>query len=63
MEIDLYWYLNGTNNKWMHDLSDHLMVHFETLISLASMTYIAELDAYILHPRDENDFHDFTNES
>ena len=63
MEIDLYWYQNGTNNKWTHDLSDHLMLHFEIVISLASMTYIGELDAYTLHPRDEKDFHDFANES
>ena len=63
MEIDLYWYQNGTNNKWTHDLSDHLMVQFETMISLATTTYIVELDAYKFYPRDEKDLNNFANES
>ena len=33
-----------TNNKWTYNLTNHL-------IALVSMTYIADLDAYELHPR------------
>ena len=29
---------------------DHLRVYLETIIALASMTYIVDLDAYELHP-------------
>ena len=31
----------------------HLRVDLETIIALASMTYIVDLIAYELHPRDE----------
>ena len=41
----------GTNNKWTYDLMDHLRVDLETIIALASTTYIVDLDAYELHPR------------
>ena len=52
----------GTNNKyWTYDLTDHLMVHLETIIALAFMRYIVELDAYELHPGDEKVFDDFIN--
>ena len=43
----------GTNNKWTYDLTNHLMVDLETIIALASMTYIVDLDAYELHLGDE----------
>jgi hypothetical protein len=42
-----------TNNKWTYDLMDHLRVDLETIIALASTTYIVDLDAYELHPEME----------
>ena len=41
---------------------DHLMVDLETIIALASMTYVIDLDAYELHLGDEQVFIDFINE-
>ena len=37
------------------------MVDLETIIMLASMTYILDLDAYKLHPKDEKNFNNFIN--
>ena len=53
MEIGLWWYQKGTNNKWNYYRIDHLMKDLKTIFALASMTYIVDLDAYELHPRDE----------
>ena len=41
---------------------NHLMIDLETTIVLASMTYIVDLDAYELHPRDGKVFNNFINE-
>jgi hypothetical protein len=42
------WYKKGTNNKRTYDHTNHLMeLHSDTIITLASMTYIANLDAYL----------------
>ena len=49
MDIGSYGYLKGTNNKCTYKLTDHLMVNIETIIALASMAYIVDLDAYELH--------------
>ena len=38
------------------------MVDLETIISLASMTYIVDLDAYVLHPGDEKVLNNFIDE-
>ena len=38
------------------------MVDWETIIALAFMTYIVDLDAYELPPVDEKVFNDFINE-
>ena len=38
------------------------MISLETIIALASMTYIADLNAYELHPGDEKIFNNFNNE-
>ena len=38
------------------------MIDLETLIALASMTYIVNLNASELHPRNKKDFNDFINE-
>ena len=35
------------------------MVDLQTIIALAFMTYIIDLDAYELHMRDENIFNNF----
>ena len=40
----------------------HLMVSLETIIALAFMTNIADMDAYELHPGDEKIFNNFNNE-
>ena len=45
MDIGSYGYLKGTNNKCTYKLTDHLMVNIETIIALASMAYIVDLDA------------------
>ena len=63
MESGLYWYQKRTNNKLTYNLTDHLMVDLETIIGLGVMTYFANLDAYELHPGNENFFNDFINES
>ena len=41
---------------------NHLMVDLETIMALAFMTRIVDLDAYELHPRDEKTFNNFINE-
>ena len=52
--IGLCWYQKGTDNKWTYvDRTDRLVVDLEPIIALDSMTYIADLDAYELHPCDE----------
>ena len=38
---------------------DHLMVELKTVMALASMTYIVDLDGYELHPENESVFNDF----
>jgi hypothetical protein len=43
-----------TNNKWTYNLMDHLMLYLEKTIALAFMTYIIDLNAYEVHPGDEN---------
>jgi hypothetical protein len=39
-----------------------LIVDLETVMALASMTYIVDLDAHELHPGDEKVFNIFINE-
>ena len=46
MEIGVCWYKEGTNNKWTYDVMNHLMIDLETIIVLAFMTYIMNLDPY-----------------
>ena len=45
--------------KLIYDIMDHLMVYLETVIALASMTYIINLDAYEVPPRDEKALNNF----
>ena len=61
MDIGLCWYQTRANNKWTNNFTGHLMIDLETIIALAIMTYIIDLDAYKLHPRDEKVFNDFIN--
>ena len=49
MEIGVCWYQEGTKNKWTYDLTYHLMVDLKTIMALASMIYMVDLDAYELH--------------
>lgn len=49
MEIGLSWYQKGTNNQWTYNHSDYLMMDLQTTSALVLMTYIADLDAYVLH--------------
>ena len=38
---------------WTYDLTDPLMVNLETIMSLASMMYVADLDAFECHLGDK----------
>ena len=51
-----------TNDKWTYDLTDHLMVDLETIIVLASTTYIIDLDDNKLDAEGEKTFNNFINE-
>ena len=62
MKISLCWYKKGTNNKWTYGLTNQLMIDLKTIIELAFMTYVVDLDAYELHLGDEKLFDDFFNE-
>jgi hypothetical protein len=62
IEIGSCWYQKGTNNTWTYKLTCHLMVYVETIIALTSMTYIVDLNAYELHPRDEKVFSNFIHQ-
>jgi hypothetical protein len=54
MEIGLCWYKKGTNNKWTYDLTEHLMLDLETIMTLIFMSYMyINLGAYELHLGDE----------
>ena len=50
------------NNNWTYDLTDHFMVDLETIIALASMTFIVDLGDYELRPVDEKVFDGFIDE-
>ena len=52
LEIGLGWYKKGTNKEWIDNLTDHLMVDLETMITLANVTCIVVLDAYELNMGD-----------
>lgn len=62
MDIGLSSFKIVINNKQTYDLTDYLMGNLETIIALASMTCIVELDAYELHLEDEKVFNNFINE-
>ena len=48
---------------WTYDLTEYLMVYFKTIIALASMTYLVNLDTYELHPHDKKEaFNNFIDE-
>ena len=57
-------YVGIKRNQLYVDLQayGHWMVELETIIALASMTYIVDLHAYELHPGDENFVNKFINE-
>ena len=62
MEIGLCWYQNGTKNKWTYELTNHLVVDLKTIIALAPMTYVIDLDGYELQLGDKTFFNNFINE-
>ena len=45
-----------------YDLTNHLMIKLETIIALATMTYIVETNLNELHSMDELVFNDFIND-
>ena len=49
----MYVHIWKANNNRIYDLTNHLMVDLETIIALATMTYIGESNVYELHPGDE----------
>ena len=53
MEIGYRWYQNKNKSMWTYDVMDHLLMELETIIALATMTYIVEANSYELHPMDE----------
>jgi hypothetical protein len=59
VEVGLCWYQKSPELKWSYDLTDHVMVELDTAITLASLTYDAEINTYKLHPSDEKVFNDF----
>ena len=63
VETCLCWFQKKADNNWKYDLTDHLMVDLETIIALATMTYIGESNVYELHPGDEKVFNDFADEN
>ena len=62
MVIGLCWYQKGTNTQWTYNHSDYLMLDLQTISTLASITYIAHLDAYVLHLRNCEVFNDFIDD-
>ena len=59
IEIGLWCYKKWTNNKWTYNLTDHLMLDLETMIAIAYMTYIIDLEFDELHLGDEKIFNGF----
>jgi hypothetical protein len=58
----LGWYENKNGLMWTYDLPNHSMLKVETIITLATLTYIVETNLYEWHPTDEQVFNDFINE-
>ena len=50
IEIGLFWYQNNNGSIWTYDLTDHLVVELETIMALATMTYILKTNLYEFHP-------------
>ena len=61
MEIDLCWYKKKPTIR-SYNLTGHLMVHLGTIIAIASMTYIVDLDASEAHSGDEKVIKDLIDE-
>ena len=62
MEIRLCLYQNKNGSMCTYDLTNHLMVMLETIIALATITYIVETNSYELHLMDESVFNDLIND-
>ena len=59
VEVGLCWYQKFAWFKWSYDLTYHIMVELDTVISLANLTYDVETYSYELHPSDKKVFNDF----
>ena len=47
---------------WTYDLTDHITVDLETIIALATITFVIEKNLYELRPTDEKVFNGFIND-
>jgi hypothetical protein len=63
VEFILCWYQKFAGLKWSYDLTYHIIVELDMVISLANLTYDVETDMYELHPSDEKVFNDFITEN
>ena len=62
MQIGLCWYQKDHESLWTYDLTDHIMVDLETIIALATITFIVESNLYEVHPMDAKVFNDYIND-
>ena len=62
MEIGLCWYQKDQGSLRTYDLTYHIIIDLETIIALATITFVVEKNLYELHPTDENVFNDFIND-
>ena len=62
MEIGLCWYQKDHKSLWTYDWTYHIMVDLETIIALATITFVVEKDLDDLNPMDEKMFNDFIND-
>ena len=47
---------------WTHDLTNHIIGDLETIIALATLTFVVYKNLYELHPTDEQVFNDLIND-
>ena len=62
MEIGYCWYQKSNGSVWTHDLTNHIIGDLETIIALATLTFVVYKNLYELHPTDEQVFNDLIND-
>ena len=62
MEIGLCWYQNDHELLWTINLTDLIMGDLETLIALATITFVVEQNLCEWHATHEKMFNDFIND-